>query len=98
MNRSELIDAIAATSTEAAGKPVSKKDVEVFLSAFTTVIKDALSQGSEVGITGFGVFSVTERAAKDGRNPKTGETLTIAASKAPKFKPGKPLKDAVNGK
>ena len=90
MNRVELIAAVA----EAAN--LSKKDTEAALKAFTDVVAEELKNGGKVQLVGFGTFEVSERAAREGRNPKTGETMTIEASKAPKFKAGKALKDAVN--
>ncbi len=90
MNKAELIDAIA----EKAG--LTKKDAGEALSAFTTTVADELKKGSSVQLIGFGTFDVGERAARSGRNPKTGQTITIKASKNPKFKAGKALKDLVN--
>ena len=89
MNKTELVAAIA----EQAG--VSKKDAEKTLKAFTDVVADELKKGGKVQLVGFGTFEVSERAAREGRNPQTGEIIQIAASKAPKFKAGKALKDAV---
>lgn len=89
MNKVELIGAVASKSE------ISKKDVEKIINAFTSVVTDTLVDGDKVTITGFGTFEVVERAARTGRNPQTGETLEIAASKSPKFKAGKALKDAV---
>lgn len=90
MNKTELVAAMA----EQAG--VSKKDAEKTLKAFTDVVAEELKKGGKVQLVGFGTFEVSERAAREGRNPQTGETMKIAASKAPKFKPGKALKDEVN--
>ena len=90
MNKSELIAAVVE-KTE-----LSKKDVEKALKAFEDVITEELKKGEKVQLVGFGTFEVTERAERMGRNPKTKETMVIAASKAPKFKAGKALKDAVN--
>ena len=90
MNKAELINAIAA-STE-----LTKKDAEKALSATLEAITNALAQGDKVQIVGFGSFEVKERQARTGRNPRTGETVEIAASKAPVFKAGKALKDAVS--
>ena len=90
MNRVELIAAVA----EAAN--LSKKDTEAALKAFTDVVAEELKNGGKVQLVGFGTFEVSERAARTGRNPHTGEEMTIAASKAPKFKAGKALKDSVN--
>lgn len=89
MNKTELI-ALMSEKAE-----ISKKDAEKALTAFTNVIADALVDGNRVSITGFGTFEVVERAERQGRNPATGEAITIAASKSPKFKAGKALKDAV---
>lgn len=91
MNKSELVAAIA----EQAG--LSKKDAENALKAFTDVVTQELSKGGKIQLVGFGTFEVSERAARTGRNPQTGEEMQIAASKAPRFKAGKALKDAVNG-
>ena len=90
MNRMELVAAIAE-QTE-----LSKKDAEKALKAFTDVVTEELKKGGKVQLVGFGTFEVSERAAREGRNPQTKETITIAASKAPKFKAGKALKDMVN--
>lgn len=89
MNKIELITAMAKKAE------ISKKDAEKALTAFTNVVADVLVDGDKVAITGFGTFEVVERAERQGRNPATGETITIAASKSPKFKAGKALKDAV---
>ena len=89
MNKTELVDAIAA-KTE-----LSKKDAEKALKAFVEVVTDELKKGEKIQLVGFGTFEVSERAAREGRNPRTNETMTIAASKAPKFKAGKAFKDAV---
>ena len=90
MNKTELIAAMAE-QTE-----LSKKDAEAALKAFIDVVSEELKKGEKVQLVGFGTFEVSERAARDGRNPATGETMTIAASKSPKFKAGKALKDLVN--
>ncbi|MCI8558397.1 MAG: HU family DNA-binding protein [Lachnospiraceae bacterium] len=90
MNRMELVAAIAE-QTE-----LSKKDAEKALKAFTDVITEELKKGGKIQLVGFGTFEVSERAAREGRNPQTGKTMTIAASKAPRFKAGKALKDALN--
>ena len=89
MNKTELITAMAEKAE------ISKKDAEKALTAFTNVIADTLVDGDKVAITGFGTFEVVERAERQGRNPATGEAITIAASKSPKFKSGKALKEAV---
>lgn len=90
MNKKELITKLS----EVMG--TTKKDAEVALDAVTTVITNAMVEGQDVKISGFGTFSVTERAAREGRNPMTGETIKIAASKSPKFKAASALKNAVN--
>ncbi len=90
MNKSELISHIAT----AAG--ISKTQATAALQAVETGVIDTLANGGQVALTGFGTFSVKERAARTGRNPKTGEALQIKASKVPSFKAGKGLKDAVN--
>lgn len=89
MNKSELIEAIAAKSD------LTKTDAGKALDATMDAIKDALKDGDTVSLVGFGTFSVKERAARTGRNPKTGEPLEIKASTVPSFKAGKGLKDAV---
>ena len=89
MNKTELIAAMAE-QTE-----LSKKDAEAALKAFVDVVSEELKKGEKVQLVGFGTFEVSERAAREGRNPATGEAMTIKASKAPKFKAGKALKDAV---
>ena len=90
MNKTELIAAIAAKSD------LTKKDVEKSLSAFEDVVTEALAAGDKVQLVGFMTVEVVERAERDGRNPQTGEPMRIAASKAPRFKVGKKLRDAVN--
>lgn len=90
MNRVELVAAIAE-QTE-----LSKKDAEKALKAFTDVVTEELKKGGKIQLVGFGTFEVSERAAREGRNPQTGKTMVIPASKAPKFKAGKALKDALN--
>jgi Bacterial nucleoid DNA-binding protein len=90
MNKTELISAIS----EKAG--LSKKDAEASVKAFVDVISEALVKGDKIQLVGFGTFEVAERAAREGRNPKSGEPMQIAASKSPKFKAGKALKDLVN--
>ena len=90
MNKAELVAAIA----ENAG--LSKKDSEKALAAFVSVVTDELKKGEKVQLVGFGTFEVSSRPARTGRNPQTKQTITIAASKAPKFKAGKALKDVVN--
>ena len=90
MNKTELIAAVAEAAE------VSKKDSEKVLKAFVDVVTEELKKGEKVQLVGFGTFEVTERAAREGINPHTKETMMIAACKAPKFKAGKALKDAVN--
>ena len=90
MNRTELVAAMAE-ATE-----LSKKDAEAAFKAFSDIVTAEMKKGEKVQLVGFGTFEVSERAAREGRNPQTGETMTIAASKSPKFKAGKALKDAVN--
>ena len=90
MNKTEFISAIAEKAE------LSKKDAEKALKAFTDVVEEELKKGEKIQLVGFGTFEVSERAAREGRNPQTGETMKIAASKAPKFKAGKALKDMVN--
>ena len=75
---------------------LSKKDAESALKAFIDVVSEEMQKGEKIQLVGFGTFEVSERAAREGRNPQTGETMTIAASKSPKFKAGKALKDLVN--
>ena len=90
MNRAELIAAMAKKAD------LTQKDAEKALKAFTEVVADELKKGDKIQLVGFGTFEVGERAAREGRNPQTGETMTIAACKAPKFKAGKALKDMIN--
>ena len=90
MNKTELV----AVMAENAG--ISKKDAEAALKAFTEAVAAELAKGGKVQLVGFGTFEVSERAAREGKNPQTGEKIKIAASKAPKFKAGKALKDIVN--
>ena len=90
MNKAELVAAIAE-KTE-----LSKKDTEKVLKALVDVITDELKNGEKVQLVGFGTFDISERPARKGRNPQTKKEITIPASKAPKFKAGKALKDAVN--
>ena len=89
MNKSELIEAI----TQEAG--ISKAAAQKALDATTNAVTNALKKGDTVTLVGFGTFYVGERAERQGRNPKTGEPLTIAAAKTPKFRAGKALKDAL---
>lgn len=90
MNKSDLVSAMSA-KTE-----LSKKDAEAALKAFIDVVTEELTAGGKVQLVGFGTFEVSERTARTGRNPQTGAEMTIPASKAPKFKAGKALKDTVN--
>ncbi|MBE7637604.1 DNA-binding protein HU [Sneathiella sp. P13V-1] len=90
MNKNDLVAAVAEIS--GLGKADAAKGVDAVLEA----VSNALSSGDDVRLVGFGTFSVSERKASEGRNPRTGETIQIAASKQPKFKAGKALKDAVN--
>lgn len=90
MNKAELVAAMADQAD------MSKKDVEKAIAAFTSVVTKELKNGGKVQLVGFGTFEVSERAAREGRNPLTGEPMKIAAAKAPKFKAGKALKDEVN--
>ena len=90
MNKTELVAAIA----DQAG--LSKKDSEKALKAFTDVVAKELKKGGKVQLVGFGTFEVVKRSAREGRNPQTGAVMKIKASKAPKFKAGKALKDIVN--
>ena len=90
MNKTELVAAVA----DKAG--LSRKDAEKAVKAFTDVVSEQLVSGDKIQLVGFGTFEVAERAARDGRNPKSGEPMRIEASKTPKFKAGKALKDMVN--
>ena len=96
MNRAELITKVSEKLTEVSGAKVTKKAAEETLSAIVEVVTEALVKDDTVKIPDLGTFSVAERAAREGRNPQTGETIQIAASKAPKFKASKTLKDVVN--
>ena len=91
MNKTELVEAIA----KQAG--LSKKASDDAVKAFVETVTKELKKGEKVTLIGFGTFEVSKRAARTGRNPQTGKEMKIAASKAPKFKAGKALKDAVNG-
>lgn len=92
MNKNEIV----ATVTKKTN--VDKKHVEAVLSAFMDTVTETLIAGNKVSLVGFGAFEVTERAAREGRNPATGASVSIPASKVPKFKPSKNLKEAVNVK
>ena len=90
MNKAELVAAMA----DKAG--LSKKDTEKALKAFTDVVAAQLKKGNKIALVGFGTFEVDKRAARTGRNPQSGKEIKIPASKAPKFRAGKALKDIVN--
>ena len=90
MNKAELIEAIADAAD------LTKADAGRALDGLVTAVTNALKKGDTVSLVGFGSFQVKERAARQGRNPQTGKTITIAAAKIPSFKAGKALKDAVN--
>ena len=90
MNKTELVAAMAEQTQ------LSKKDAEAALKAFIDVVSEEMKKGEKVQLVGFGTFEVSERAAREGRNPATGKSMVITASKAPKFKAGKALKDLVN--
>ena len=90
MNKTELIAAVAEKAE------LSKKDAEKALKAFTDVVSEELVKGEKIQLVGFGTFEVAEREEREGRNPKTVEKMMIAASRSPKFKAGKALKDMVN--
>ena len=91
MNKSELINAIAEQSN------LSKADAGRSLDALIKTIETTLKAGESISLVGFGTFAVKERVERTGRNPQSGQEITIAAAKVPSFKPGKGLKDAVNG-
>lgn len=91
MNKSDLINAIAEQAT------LSKADAGRSLEAFINTIETTLKAGDAITLVGFGTFAVKARAARTGRNPQTGQEISIAAANVPSFKPGKGLKDAVNG-
>ena len=90
MNKAELVAAMAEKAE------LSKKDSEKALKAFIDVVTEELVKGEKIQLVGFGTFEVSERPARTGRNPRTKQTIEIAASKAPKFKAGKALKDLMN--
>lgn len=92
MNKSELIDAVAAQAQ------ISKTDAGKAIDAFTAVVKDTLQKGDSLTLVGFGTFKVAERAARKGLNPKTKEPIDIPAARVPKFAAGKTLKDALAAK
>ncbi len=89
MNKAELIAAVAEKAE------ISRKDTEKVLKAFTETVTEALAEGDRVQMVGFGTFEVTEREARDGVNPRNGEPMKVPASRSPRFKAGKSLKDAV---
>jgi len=91
MNKSELVSAVAENSE------ADRKTVEKIMDATFSAIMEALAEQQEVRLAGFGTFKVTERQARQGRNPATGETISIAASKVPSFKAGKEFKARING-
>ena len=90
MTKAELVSKIAEKGD------YTKKDAEKAVKAFTEIVSEELAKGEKIQLVGFGTFEVAERAAREGRNPRTGENMAIAASKTPKFKAGKALKDLVN--
>ncbi len=90
MNKTQFVEAVAAKAD------LKKKDAEAAVNAVIAVIEDALKAGDKVQLIGFGTFEVKERGARECRNPRTGETIQVAASKAPAFAAGKAFKDAVN--
>ena len=91
MNKQDVVAAVARRSG------ISKASADDAVGAVFGAITDALRKGEDVRLVGFGTFSTRRRAARPGRNPRTGETIQVPASTQPKFKPGRPLKDAVNG-
>jgi DNA-binding protein HU-beta len=90
VNKNELVDAVATAAD------LKKSEATLAVDAVFDAIAGALKKGDEVRLVGFGTFAVSQRAASEGRNPRTGDKIQIAASKQPKFKAGKGLKDAVN--
>ena len=92
MNRTELIDAMAKKM----GDSATKKEAEAALKAFVDVVTEELAKKEKIQLVGFGTFETSVRPEREGRNPRTGETMKIAESVVPKFKPGKALKDAVS--
>jgi len=90
MNKTELVAAIAEKTQ------LTKKDSEMALKAFINVVSEELKKGEKIQLVGFGTFEVSNRAARTGKNPQTGNAIDIPASKAPKFKAGKALKETVN--
>ena len=92
MNKTELVEKVA----ESAG--LTKTQAEAAINAFVETITDGLKAGDKITLKGFGTFEVRQREEREGRNPRTGETMTIAASKAPAFKASSALKNVINGK
>jgi len=90
MNQTELVETVATASG------IKKTDASKVVQSVFEGISTALSRGEEVRLAGFGIFETVDRAAREGRNPRTGEVVAIPASKAPKFKPAKQLRDALN--
>ena len=90
MNKTQLVDVVALKTG------LKKKEAEAAVNAMTDAIAEAMKAGDKVQLIGFGTFEVKERGAREGRNPRTGETIKIAASKHPSFTAGKALKDSVN--
>ena len=90
MNKTQFVEAVAAKAD------LKKKDAEAAVNAVIAAIEDALKAGDKVQLIGFGTFEVKERGAREGRNPRTGETIKIAAAKKPAFAASKALKDAIN--
>lgn len=90
MNKAELVSSVAEKAE------ITKKDAEKVVNAVFSSIEDALAKGDKVQLVGFGTFEVRERAARTGRNPKTGEEISIPATRVPSFKPGKSLRDSVS--
>lgn len=90
MNKTELVSKISEDTK------LSKTDVEKFLKSFTSTVTEAMANGEDVQLIGFGTFTTSKRAERTGKNPKTGESLVISACTAPKLKFGKAVKDAVN--
>lgn len=90
MNKGDFVAAIAESAD------MTKADAERAVEAVFSVVKQALKSGDSISLVGFGTFSVRKRAARTGRNPRTGDTITIKASKVPAFKAGKALKDAIS--
>lgn len=96
MNKYELVEAVTNKMKMTFDHPVSKANVTLMLSSLDSVVTEALKNGDEVPLTGLGKLKVTQKAARTGRNPKTGEAIQIAAKNAVKFSPAKALSDAIN--